>query len=85
MDREEMKRVEAQVHTDAHFKRSEIKTTYTSRCYEEWYEVWDSVNGKPVTEEDLDAFRFQPRGQGHRVTKVSETQIRLDCACDSGD
>lgn len=81
----ETQRKEAQAYTSTRFKLINRKTTYTSRCYEEWYEIWETKDGTPVTNEDIEAFKLQPQGQGHGVSCESTTQIRLDCVCDSGD
>lgn len=79
-----MDKKEAQHYTNKHFRRVKSETTHSSNCYTEWYEVWEKVEGT-VTEEDLQAFRLQPRGQGHHVLQVSPVGIRLNCVCDSGD
>ena len=78
-------RKQAREYTDSRFTCIERKTTYTSRCYEEWYEVWETTEGDLVNKEDVDAFRLQPRGQGHGVEQISPRRIKLSCICDSGD
>lgn len=75
----------AKIYTDSRFQRVKWETTYTSRCYEEWYEIWATKDCSPVTDQDIEAFKLQPRGQGHGVERFGETHIRLNCVCDSGD
>ena len=76
---------EATNHTNRRFVQVEYVTTWTAACYREWYEVWETMDGSPVTEEDIQAFKDQPRGQFHDAVNTSKGTVTLFCACDSGD
>jgi hypothetical protein len=75
----------AKEHTEKRFTQIRDVTTWSARCYREWYEIWETKDGSVVTEEDIAAFQAQPRGQGHRVEQYSETSVKLTCICDWGD
>ena len=80
-----MKYTEAVAYTSKRFDQISRKTTYQSRCYEEWEELFQIKPGEVILPEDLEAFQSQPRGQGHRVSQIGQDRILLICACDSGD
>lgn len=79
-----MTRDEAQTRVDERFTRIERNTLAQGRCYESWTELWEAKKDL-VDVDDVKAFELLPRGQGHQVQKLSESQIKLHCVCDSGD
>lgn len=79
-----MTRDEAKARVLALFQRVDERTTKTGRCYREWTEAWARNDGATPTDEDVQAFKLLPRGQGHEV-RVIGGHIMLDCMLDSSD
>lgn len=80
-----IQRKEAEAYTRSRFRQTKLERIFVWRCYEEWIEVWETIDGTAVTDGDVEAFKLQPRGQVHEVKVISETKIQLSCVCDSGD
>ena len=79
-------REDAKLRIKNRFRQIEKRTTYASRCYEEWYEIWEVREGAgTVASADIAAFELLPSGQGHAVYQISPWRIKLECTCVSGD
>lgn len=79
-------REDAKLRIKSRFRQVEKRTIHASRCYEEWYEIWEIQEGAgTVVPADIEAFKLLPSGQGHKVYQVSPCRIKLECTCDSGD